>query len=230
MRIVLMLMFCFSFDRIRVTFTIADLNSMDEDDQYGDDNAQFDEEEAELANNQSGGAQSKGTINQGRTLDGNLNITSEDRVAPSDRADDESPEDANLEEESGPAFPARVFVKIEKTGKGALQIDATAEDGQISVHNVFYYPKSELASAETAELDWSASKLYSGPPFGNLDQDLQLLLERYLDERGINTELALWIPDYIDFKEQREYVDWLSSKLNHNTSSLAAFNANIFQM
>lgn len=218
-----MLRFCFSLNRIRISFTIADLNTMDEDDQYGDDNAQFDEEEAELSNNQSGGAQSKGTINQGRTLDGNLNITPEDRVAPSDRADDESPEDANLEEESGPAFPARVFVKIEKAGKGALQIDATAEDGQISVHNVFYYPKSELASAETAELDWSASKLYSGPPFGNLDQDLQLLLERYLDERGINTELALWIPDYIDFKEQREYVDWLSSKLNHKTSSLAAF-------
>lgn len=203
---------------------------MDEDDQYGDDNAQFDEEEAQLSNNQSGGAQSKGTINQGRTLDGNLNVTSEDREAPSDRTDDESPEEANSDDEPEPAFPARVSVTIEKTRKGALQIDATAEDGQFSVHNVFYYPKSELANAETAELDWSASKLYSGPPFGNLDQDLQLLLERYLDERGINTELALWIPDYIDFKEQREYVDWLSSKLNHNILSLAAFNAKIVQM
>lgn len=210
-------------NRIRISFTIADLNDINEDDQYGDDNAQLDEE-AQLSDNQSGGAQSEGTINQGRTLDGNLNVTPEDRVAPSDRADDESPD------EPEPAFPAQVTVTIEKTRKGALQIDATAEDGQISIHNVFYYPKSELASAETAELDWSASKLYSGPPFGNLDQDLQLLLERYLDERGINTELALWIPDYIDFKEQREYVDWLSSKMNHNISSLAAFNANIVQM
>lgn len=216
--------------RIRINFTIADLNAIDEDDQYGDDNAQYDEEETQLSNNQSGGAQSEGSINQGRTVDGNLKVTPEDRVAPSDRADDESPEDANSEDDPEPAFPARLNVTIEKTGKGALQIDATAEDGQISVHNVFYYPKSELASAETAELDWSASKLYSGPPFGNLDQDLQLLLERYLDERGINTELALWIPDYIDFKEQREYVDWLSSKLNNDTSSLAAFNANIVQM
>lgn len=222
----------YEFDRIRISFSIADLNAMNEDDQYGDDNAQFDEEEAHLSNNQSGGAQSKGTINQGRTLDGNLNVAPEDRVAPSDRAGDELPsaEDTNSEEESDPAFPARVNVTIEKTGKGALQIDATAEDGQISVHNVFYYPKSELASAETAELDWFASKLYSGPPFGNLDQDLQLLLERYLDERGINTELALWIPDYVDFKEQREYVDWLSSKSNHNALSLAAFNTNIVQM
>jgi hypothetical protein len=26
--------------------------------------------------------------------------------------------------------------------------------------------------------------MYTGPPFGNLDEDLQVLLERYLDERG----------------------------------------------
>lgn len=221
----------YELNRIRISFTIADLSAMNEDDQYGDDNAQFDEEESHLSNNQSGGAQSKGTIDQGQTLDGNLNVTPEDRVAPADQTNDESPgaEDANSEEDPEPAFPSRINVTIEKTGKGALRIDATAEDGQISVHNVLFYPKSELASAETAELDWSASELYSGPPFGNLDQDLQLLLERYLDERGINTELALWIPDYIDFKEQREYVNWLSSKLNHNALSLAAFNANIVQ-
>lgn len=204
---------------------------MNEDDRYGEDNAQYDEEEAHLSDDQSGGAQSEGTINQGRTLDGNLNVAPEDRVAPADRADDESPgaEDENSEEDPGPAFPLTLEVTIEKKGKGALQIEATAEDGQILVHNVSYYPKSELASAETAELEWVASGLYSGPPFGNLDQDLQLLLERYLDERGINTELALWIPDYVDFKEQREYVDWLSSKLNHNALSLAASNANIVQ-
>ena len=45
-------------------------------------------------------------------------------------------------------------------------------------------------------------------------QDLQVLLERYLEERGINTALALWVPEYIDFKEQREYLDWLASKLD----------------
>lgn len=202
---------------------------MNEADQYGDDNAQFDEEEAHLSNNQSEETQSEGTINQGRTRDGNLNVASEDGVAPADRADDDSPgaEDANSEEDPGPAFPAQLEVTIEKSGKGALQIDATAEDGQISVQNVSYYPESKLASPETAELEWLAGGLYSGPPFGNLDQDLQLLLERYLDERGINTELALWVPDYIDFKEQREYVDWLSSTLNHNALSLAASNANI---
>lgn len=59
---------------------------------------------------------------------------------------------------------------------------------------------------------WEALRaLYTGPPFNNLDEDLQILLEKYLEERGVNTRLALFIPDYIDHKEQKEYVKWLNS-------------------
>jgi complement component 1 Q subcomponent-binding protein len=53
-----------------------------------------------------------------------------------------------------------------------------------------------------------------GPPFNNLDEDLQILLEKYLEERGINTRLALFIPDYIDHKEQKEYIKWLNNIKN----------------
>ena len=80
------------------------------------------------------------------------------------------------------------------------------------IDNVYFFKDTELADAKTAELDWKRRNLYEGPPFGNLDEDLQVLLERYLDERGVNTALAMWVPEYIDFKEQREYLDWLSSK------------------
>lgn len=34
-------------------------------------------------------------------------------------------------------------------------------------------------------------------------------MEQYLDVRGINTALALFVPEYIDVKEQREYLGWL---------------------
>lgn len=84
----------------------------------------------------------------------------------------------------------------------------------IVIDNVFYHKSAELANAQTAEADWEKRGIYAGPPFGNLDEDLQVLLERYLDERGINTALALFVPDYIDYKEQREYVQWLESKLD----------------
>ena len=51
--------------------------------------------------------------------------------------------------------------------------------------------------------------MYTGPPFQQLDEELQELLRSYLDARGVNTALALFIPDYIDVKEQKEYLGWL---------------------
>lgn len=204
---------------IRVSFSIADLNAMNDDaDEYGEDKALYDEDPGEIPESaQSGGGNTKGIISQGRTKGGNISVAPEDRVAPADReelADDESAggeEDPNAE----PSFPARVNVMIEKKGKGTLQIETTAQDGEIVIDNVYYFKNAELADAKTAELDWKRRNLYEGPPFGNLDEDLQVLLERYLDERGVNTALALWVPEYIDFKEQREYLNWLSSKSPH---------------
>lgn len=38
---------------------------------------------------------------------------------------------------------------------------------------------------------------------------MQALLENYLNERGIDTQLAMFIPEYIDVKEQKEYLRWL---------------------
>lgn len=207
----------FGDESLRVSFSIADLNAMDQDpDDYrqdpndSQDPALYDEDIPESA--QSGGANTKGAVNYGHTKGGNINIAPEDRIAPADReelADDESP--APPGEDDEPGFPARVNVMIEKVGKGTLQIETTAEDGQFVIDNVFFFKDAELADAKTAELDWKRRNLYEGPPFGNLDEELQVLLEKYLDERGVNTALAVWVPEYIDFKEQREYLDWLSN-------------------
>ena len=199
--------------RIRITFTIADLNSLDQDaDPYGEDKALMDEDGGDLpTDGQSGGAQSKGTINQGRSQGGNFNVAPEDSVAPADRPELQDDESPASDEDQEPSFPARVNITIEKQGvKGAMQVESIAQDGMIMIENVYYFPKSEFADAKTAEQDWARRLMYTGPPYGNLDQDLQVLLERYLDERGINTALALWVPEYIDFKEQREYLNWLS--------------------
>lgn len=178
------------------------------------DPALYDEDDGSIPveSAQSGGANTKGAINAGRTKGGNFNIAPEDRVAPGDREDLADDESAPPNEEDEPTFPVRVNVMIEKVGHGTLQMETTAQDGEVVIDNVYYFKDAELADAKTAELDWKRRNLYEGPPFGNLDEDLQVLLERYLDERGVNTALALWVPEYIDFKEQREYLNWLSSK------------------
>ena len=183
----------------------------------GDDPALYDEEDASpiAESAQSGGANTKGSINAGRTKGGNIAVAPEDRISPADREDLPLEDDSmpgGAEDGDEPSFPARLNIMIEKAGKGTLQIEATLQEGEVEIDNVFYFKNAELADAKTAELDWKRRNLYEGPPFGNLDEDLQVLLERYLDERGVNTALAMWVPEYIDFKEQREYVNWLSSK------------------
>lgn len=178
--------------RIRVSFTIADLQNLQ-------DESEFDPALQDELND--------GAINEGNTKGRNANVAPEDKVAPSDR------ESEGLEDEQNePSYPSRVNVTIEKAGKGAMHVETIAQDGMVEIENVSYFNKPELANAETAEKEWTRQSLYSGPPFGNLDENLQVLLERYLEERGVDAALATFVPDYIDFKEQREYVRWLGSK------------------
>ncbi|KAL7267624.1 Mitochondrial acidic protein mam33 [Rhizina undulata] len=186
----------FGDETIRVVFSISDINNLQ--DQFSD-KALFDEdlEEPSQASAQSGGAQSK----QAKA----------DKRVPTQKESTEEDEELFDEGEQETAFPARLHITIEKPNAGALQVDAIAQDGMIVIDNVYYHKSAQLATAQTAEADWERRGTYAGPPFGNLDEDLQVLLERYLEERGINTALALFIPEYIDAKEQKEYLAWLEN-------------------
>lgn len=156
---------------------------------------------------QSGGANTKGAINKGRTAGGNFRVAPEDRVAPADR-EELADEDDLGDEQQEPSFPAHLNITIERSGKGALQFEAIAQDGLIVIEQVYYFKNNAPTKADEERAD-----PYTGPPFGNLDEDLQVLFEKYLEERGINTQLALFVPEYIDYKEQREYLSWLSGKI-----------------
>jgi len=191
-------------EKIRITFTTADLNNNNVAEELAEDGA-FDDADMDV---QSGGANTKGAINQGRTQDGNVRVAPEDRVSPADR---EELEDDYEDDGGQQAFPAHASITIERPGKGAIAIEATAQDGDFIIEDLYWFPQADLADPATAEKDWSRRTLYTGPPFNNLDEDLQILLEKYLDERGINTRLAIFIPDYIDHKEQKEYIRWLNS-------------------
>ncbi|KAF2685527.1 regulatory protein-like protein suaprga1 [Lentithecium fluviatile CBS 122367] len=193
----------FGDETIRITFTTADLNS----NVPNEDVADYDNEVDDIIDGQSGGANTKGSINQGATQDGNIRVAPEDRIAPADREE----LDDEYDEEQQQGFPAHANIRIERPGKGALAIEATAQDGDFLIEDLWYFPSGDLADPATAEKDWQRRTLYTGPPFSNLDEDLQILLEKYLEERGINTRMALFIPDYIDHKEQKEYIRWLNN-------------------
>jgi complement component 1 Q subcomponent-binding protein, mitochondrial len=124
-------------------------------------------------------------------------------------ADGEEGLEGEEDEEAEPAVPCRLNVVVEKPGKGALNIEAIAQNGQIMVDNFYYYKDAKLAQPDSAESSHKASDVYPGPPFGSLDEDLQILMERYLEERGVTQALAVFVPDYMDVKEQKEYQAWL---------------------
>ena len=165
----------------------------------------FDEDVPEEG--QSGGGNTKGSINQGRTKGGNFQVAPEDEIAPADR--DELRNDNETQE---PGFAARAQVHITRPGKGAMTVICVMQDGHVDIEDIYFFPKAEMADPKSAEQAYSSNSLYHGPPFSQLDEDLQALLERMLEERGINEAMATFIPDYIDTKEQNEYIRWLGSK------------------
>lgn len=196
--------------RIRLYFNVADIRAFNEQDMELDDNALSDED-----------YQGHQPINRGG---GNTGAASaqhpEDSLAPADR-------DTDGMDEGADSFPVHVNVVIEKPGGGALRIQTEVNNGSFAIEELAHFAKSDLAIAQTAEKDWARLNQYSGPPFRDLDQDVQSFLERYLEERGINSELALMIPDYIQVKEQKEYVRWLESEFSPYVAFRISANAMI---
>ncbi|KAK4056005.1 Mitochondrial acidic protein mam33 [Microbotryomycetes sp. JL221] len=107
------------------------------------------------------------------------------------------------------SFPVETSITITKQGvPGALSIDAVAQDGMFTINNISFYNDADLATGMTSEDDWKRQGLYMGPAFDNLDEGVQSEFENFLEERGIDSSLALFIPDLAEYKE---YISWLNS-------------------
>lgn len=117
------------------------------------------------------------------------------------------------EQEEEASFPVRATVIVEKEGKGSLVLNTVAQDGYLHIDAVRHFKEGELEYDDILKHDIGEQRqdLYMGPVFEELDEDLQATFGRYLEERGIDTALATFLPDYIDYKEQKEYVNWLKN-------------------
>ncbi|EJS43277.1 mam33p [Saccharomyces arboricola H-6] len=83
------------------------------------------------------------------------------------------------------------------------------QEGSFYVDSTTPYPSVDAALNQSAEAEITRELVYHGPPFSNLDEELQESLEAYLESRGINEELASFISAYSEFKENNEYISWL---------------------
>lgn len=124
--------------------------------------------------------------------------------------DTKAPDGRTLDNEVAKSYSVPINVTIEKDGAdSALSFDIILNNGDIQISKIYHYVEKEQVNTKTTEQTYSQRTMYTGPPYGNLDEDLQRLVEDYLRERGISTTLAQWVPEYIDFKEQKEYMQWL---------------------
>ena len=82
-------------ETITLSFSIVDFNTASVFPDEEADEAIMDEEE-DYETGQSGGANTKGAVNQGRTNGGNIKVAPEDSVAPADREELRSEEDVRI--------------------------------------------------------------------------------------------------------------------------------------
>lgn len=131
---------------------------------------------------------------------------------PAYEEDGAEAEDADADAEPSNTSPIRASLSITKSnGSGALNIDAVCQEGRFIVDNIAYYKDAQEGTELTAEADWKRRGLYLGPVFETLDTGVQEEFEKYLTERGVDDTLATFIPEYAEYKEQQEYVKWLSN-------------------
>ena len=71
------------------------------------------------------------------------------------------------------------------------------------MQNISFYKDAALATGLTAEADWSRRGLYIGPQFDHLDVNVQEEFDEFLAERGVDQNLAMFLPEYAEYKEQK---------------------------
>ncbi|CAK9186810.1 unnamed protein product [Ilex paraguariensis] len=69
----------------------------------------------------------------------------------------------------------------------------------------------EIQKAYMRKHDRMASQPYMGPGFKELDDELQNSLYEYLEARGINDELAVFVHEYMRNKDKTEFIRWMET-------------------
>ncbi|GME73167.1 unnamed protein product [[Candida] boidinii] len=105
---------------------------------------------------------------------------------------------------------ADVNVVVEKNGKAVgFDLVMGVSTNQFSVSGIANFDSARLALSDNAEDAAKRDLKYSGPPFGNLAEELQEGISNYLYNKGIDDQLAEFILAYSSVKENDEYINWL---------------------
>ena len=115
-----------------------------------------------------------------------------------DASDKETEDDDDLEDD-GISYGINFLVSIRK-GESELLFNCVA-DGNLDILNC----------RVTNDKNVPDSQSYNGPPFENLSDSLQDAMRNFLEDRKIDADMCHFILKYSQFKEQKEYIHWLTT-------------------
>jgi complement component 1 Q subcomponent-binding protein len=116
-------------------------------------------------------------------------------------------EDGAEVEEEEVAGGLRFTTTLTKAGK-TMVFTCIAEDAQATIESVAMTTQTVDEVMKTGAVD---DMQYQGPEFNELAEDLQESFHVYLQEdAGVNESVASFITMYADYREQVEYVEFLS--------------------
>ncbi|KAJ1790928.1 Mitochondrial acidic protein mam33 [Coemansia sp. RSA 2167] len=112
---------------------------------------------------------------------------------------DDTPED----------FAIGFTATISKNSTDMLFLELESNEGEVGVNHMRFLSNKDVSDISGMNLEWVRQKAYCGPLFGQLSDDLKENIDAFLAERNIDTGLTLFMQDYIEHKEQSEYLNWL---------------------
>ncbi|CAD6572729.1 MAG: Mitochondrial acidic protein mam33 [Tremellales sp. Tagirdzhanova-0007] len=116
--------------------------------------------------------------------------------------------DPPTEDVSATPFITCALLITKSATPGAMSIDLEAGEEGFEVTNVAMFEKAQ-GEMKGAEGDWARRSRYMGPQFEHLDSSVQEAFQAYLAERGVTEELAQFVLQYCEYKEQKDYMSWL---------------------
>ncbi|XP_044486494.1 uncharacterized protein At2g39795, mitochondrial-like isoform X1 [Mangifera indica] len=93
-----------------------------------------------------------------------------------------------------------LIVNISKGDGDVLEFMCSAWPDTIEITKLFIRDDNKMSAQP-----------YVGPEFKELDDELQDSLYTYLEERGIDEQLAIFLHEYIRNKEKTEFIGWMQS-------------------
>lgn len=96
-------------------------------------------------------------------------------------------------------------------GKGSILFDCMIVDTFLETLNVMHYPENwPVQPTRPSDTPRLCHKVYVSM-FGNLEDEIKEAIELHLEKRGIDEEMAAFVREYATYKEQNEYMAWLSN-------------------